>query len=95
MLTNDKYRGVRVSIGPGELKVSAHNPDQEEAEEEVEVDYDGQEMEIGFNVNYLLDALAAVENSEVEFGLSDPGSSCIVRAPGDKDSLYVVMPMRL
>jgi len=95
ILSNEKYRGVRLEFMPGKIKIQANNPDQEEAEEEVEVDYDGQEMEIGFNVNYLLDALAAVENSEVEFGLSDPGSSCIVRAPGDKDSLYVVMPMRL
>ena len=95
ILSNEKYRGVRLEFMAGKIKIQANNPDQEEAEEEVEVDYDGQTMEIGFNVNYLLDALGAVENSEVEFGLSDPGSSCIVRAPGDKDSLYVVMPMRL
>ncbi len=95
ILSNEKYRGVRLEFMPGRIKIQANNPDQEEAEEEVEVEYDGQEMEVGFNVNYLLDALAAVESSEVEFGLVDPGSSCVVRAPGDKDSLYVVMPMRL
>lgn len=95
ILSNEKYRGVRLEFSPGKIKIQANNPDQEEAEEEIEVDYDGTDMEIGFNVNYLLDALSAVENSEVEFGLVDPGSSCVVRAPGDKDSLYVVMPMRL
>ena len=95
ILSNEKYRGVRLEFMPGKIKIQANNPDQEEAEEEVEVEYDGQDMEIGFNVNYLLDALSAVENTEVEFGLVDPGSSCVVRAPGDKDSLYVVMPMRL
>ena len=95
ILSNEKYRGVRLEFMKGKIKIQANNPDQEEAEEEVEVDYSGQDMEIGFNVNYLLDALTAVENSQVEFGLVDPGSSCVVRAPGDKDSLYVVMPMRL
>jgi len=61
----------------------------------VEVNYTGDSMEIGFNVNYLLDALAAVENETVEVGLVDPNSSCVVRSPGDASSLYVVMPMRL
>jgi len=95
ILSNEKYRGVRLEFMPGKIRINANNPDQEEAEEEVEVEYSGPEMEIGFNVNYLLDALAAVENSQVELGLVDPGSSCVVRAPGDKNSLYVVMPMRL
>ena len=95
ILSNEKYRGVRLEFMSGKIKIQANNPDQEEAEEEVEVKYDGQTMEIGFNVNYLLDALAAVEAKEVEIALVDPGSSCIVRAPGDQNSLYVVMPMRL
>ena len=95
ILSNEKYRGVRLEFMKNKIKIQANNPDQEEAEEEVEVDYGGQTMEIGFNVNYLLDALAAVDSSEVEFGLVDPGSSCVVRAPGDEASLYVVMPMRL
>ena len=77
------------------LRIQANNPDQEEAEDEVEVDYSGEQMEIGFNVNYLLDALAAVNDENVEVGLVDPSSSCVVRAPGDEASLYVVMPMRL
>ncbi len=95
ILSNEKYRGVRLEFMTNKIKIQANNPDQEEAEEEVEVDYSGKDMEIGFNVNYLLDALAAVDNAEVEFGLVDPGSSCVLRAPGDEESLYVVMPMRL
>jgi DNA polymerase III subunit beta len=59
--------------------IQAHNPEQEEAEEEVEVTYDGEELEIGFNVNYLLDALAAVEGADVQVGLTDGNSSCLIR----------------
>jgi DNA polymerase-3 subunit beta len=95
ILSNEKYRGVRLQFSENRIGIQANNPDQEEAEDEVEVSYSGQEMEIGFNVNYLLEALAAVENDNVEIGLVDPSSSCIVRAPGDDKCLYVVMPMRL
>jgi DNA polymerase-3 subunit beta len=95
ILSNEKYRGVRLEFSDGNIKILANNPDQEEAEDEVEVDYSGEQMEIGFNVNYLLDALAAVDDDNVEVGLVDPSSSCVVRAPGDKNSLFVVMPMRL
>ena len=68
---------------------------QEEAEEEIEIGYSGQEIEIGFNVNYLMDALAAVQGEKVEISLSDPNSSCLVREPGGETCRYVVMPMRL
>jgi DNA polymerase-3 subunit beta len=95
ILSNEKYRGVRLEFKKNSIHILANNPDQEEAEEEVEVDYTGEQMEIGFNVNYLLDALAAVDDENVEVGLLDPSSSCVVRAPNDKRSLYVVMPMRL
>jgi DNA polymerase-3 subunit beta len=95
ILSNEKYRGVRLIFNNGNIRILANNPDQEEAEDEVEVNYDGDTMEIGFNVNYLLDALAAVDEEIVEVGLVDPNSSCVVRAPGDETSLYVVMPMRL
>ena len=77
------------------LLLTAHNPEQEEAEEEVEVSYAGEEFEVGFNVNYLLDALSAVGGVEVELGLTDANSSCLVRAPGNASGRYVVMPMRL
>jgi DNA polymerase-3 subunit beta len=95
ILSNEKYRGVRLEFSSNSIRIQANNPDQEEAEDEVEVTYAGDTMEIGFNVNYLLDALAAVEDDDVEIGLVDPNSSCIVRAPSDEDCLYVVMPMRL
>jgi len=70
-------------------------PEQEEAEEEVEVSYEGGELEIGFNVNYLMDALAAIDGPDVLIGLTDGNSSCLIRSAGDAGSKYVVMPMRL
>jgi DNA polymerase-3 subunit beta len=95
ILSNEKYRGIRLSLRENLLTIQAHNPEQEEAEEEVEVSYSGEEMEVGFNVNYLLDALGAVDTDEVEIGLTDANSSCLVRPPGTTGSKYVVMPMRL
>jgi DNA polymerase III sliding clamp (beta) subunit (PCNA family) len=95
ILSNEKYRGVRLSLSPGQLIVQAHNPEQEEAEDQIEVDYSGEALEIGFNVTYLLDALAAVETENVEIGLTDSNSSCLIRAPGATAVRYVVMPMRL
>jgi DNA polymerase-3 subunit beta len=95
ILSNEKYRGVRVSLATNSLKLQAHNPEQEEAQDEVEIDYQGEELEIGFNVTYLLDALTAVDTDTVEVGLTDANSSCLIRAPGTTASRYVVMPMRL
>ena len=65
ILSNEKYRGIRFGVKPNALVIQSHNPEQEEAEEELEVAYDGPELEIGFNVNYLLDALAAIEGPDV------------------------------
>lgn len=95
ILSNEKYRGVRVSMKPDLMMIQAHNPEQEEAEDEVEVNYKGDEVEIGFNVNYLLDALGAIDTDRVEIGLTDANSSCLIRAPGTTNTKYVVMPMRL
>jgi DNA polymerase-3 subunit beta len=95
ILSNEKYRGIRLALRQNLVILTAHNPEQEEAEEEVEVSYSGEEFEVGFNVNYLLDALAAVDGAEVEVGLTDANSSCLVRAPGGGPGRYVVMPMRL
>ena len=95
ILANEKYRGIRLALRQNMVLLTAHNPEQEEAEEEVEVSYQGEEFEVGFNVNYLLDALAAIDGAEVEVGLTDANSSCLVRAPGGGASRYVVMPMRL
>ncbi len=95
ILSNEKYRGVRLALEQNRVTMQANNPEQEEAEEELEVTYDGEEMEIGFNVNYLLDALGAVDADDVELGVSDPNSSCLIKAPGEQNSRFVVMPMRL
>jgi DNA polymerase-3 subunit beta len=95
ILSNEKYRGIRVTVKKNVVTVQAHNPEQEEAEEEIEVGYDGGDLEVGFNVNYLLDALAAIDGQEVELGLTDSNSSCLIRSPGNGSARYVVMPMRL
>jgi len=95
ILSNEKYRGIRFAVKPNTLTIQSHNPEQEEAEEEVEVGYDGPELEIGFNVNYLLDALAAIDGPEVQVGLTDGNSSCLIRSAADASARFVVMPMRL
>ena len=95
ILSNEKYRGIRLIIRDSGVVMQAHNPEQEEAEEELEVEYSGEDIEIGFNVNYLLDALAAVDGDEVTLSVLDGNSSCLIRQPGKDDSKFVVMPMRL
>jgi len=95
ILSNEKYRGIRFAVKPNALVIQSHNPEQEEAEEELEIAYDGPEVEIGFNVNYLLDALAAVDGPDVEVGLTDGNSSCLIRSSTDASARFVVMPMRL
>src|SRR5579871_4426683 len=95
ILSNEKYRGIRVTVKKDLITIQAHNPEQEEAEEEIEVAYDGVDLEVGFNVNYLLDALAAIDGQDVELGLTDSNSSCLIRSPGNGSARYVVMPMRL
>lgn len=95
ILSNEKYRGIRLSLKSGILTLQSHNPEQEEAEEELDVTYDGDEIEIGFNVNYLLDALAALDGTMVEIGLTDSNSSCLMTSASMPEAKYVVMPMRL
>jgi DNA polymerase III subunit beta len=95
ILSNEKFRGIRLALKPGALVLQAHNPEQEEAEEEIELSYADEELEIGFNVNYLMDALAAIDGQEVELGFTDSNSSCLLRNPTTQDTKYVVMPMRL
>ena len=95
ILSNEKYRGVRLQLSANRLKVMAHNPEQEEAEDEVEVQYKGGDLEIGFNVSYLMDALSALHASQVRITLTDPNSSCLIRHPDNDNCRYVVMPMRL
>ena len=79
----------------GLLKLIAHNPEQEEASDEMQVEYSGQEVEIGFNVSYLLDALRVLNSEVIELRLKDQNSSCTLNAPADKETRYLVMPMRI
>jgi DNA polymerase-3 subunit beta len=95
ILSNEKYRGIRLDVSKNNLKIQAHNPDQEEAVEELEVNYENDPLLIGFNVTYLLDVLAAITGDEVEIMLSDANSSALIYTPGATDCRYVVMPMRL
>ena len=96
ILSNEKYRTVRLSFSEGALHVAANNPDHEEAEDEVDIRYNGEAVEIGFNVGYLIDALGVLPTEDVSIHLSDPGSSCLLTPKDDDGScLYVVMPMRL
>jgi len=95
ILSNEKYRGIRLTLSSGNLSIQANNPDQEEAEEELQVDYDEAEMEIGFNVTYLIDVLNVLNSEKVQIKLKDSNSSAIMSDSKDSSSLYVVMPMRL
>lgn len=95
ILTNEKFRGVRINIKSDVMTVSANNPEQEEAIDEIPIEYQGEEVEIGFNVGYLIEALKALDNEEVDMGLEDPNSSCTLHIPGDISTLYLVMPMRI
>jgi DNA polymerase-3 subunit beta len=95
ILANEKYKGVRVELKPGSVTVQAHNPEQEEAEEEIEVQYDGPAMEIGFNVEYLIAALRALDAESARLEFRDSASSCLIQDPERRDCKYVVMPMRL
>jgi DNA polymerase III subunit beta len=95
ILSNEKYRGVRIEVSPGQLRISAHNPEQEEAQEEVEADTKVDGLAIGFNVNYLLEALTALRDEQVVLQLRDANSSALVRESGNERSRHVVMPLRL
>ncbi|MCC2616923.1 DNA polymerase III subunit beta [Aestuariibacter halophilus] len=95
ILSNEKFRGVRLNLSNGELKITANNPEQEEAEEIVDIDYQGGELEIGFNVAYLLDVFNALNSENVKVSLSDSNSSALIEDASDDSALYVIMPMRL
>lgn len=95
ILSNEKFKGVRLSLAPGQLRLQAQNPDHEEAEDEIEVEYQGAPVEIGFNVTYLMDALSAMQAEQFTLDLSGPDSSGLLREKGDASSRFVVMPMRL
>jgi len=94
-ISSEKSRSVKLRLQPGMLNLSASSIDASSAVEELEVEYDGPEMEIGFNARYLLDIAGQVNNEMVEFALADQGSPSLVRAPGDEATLFVLMPMRV
>ena len=95
ILSNEKFRGVRWVLTDGSLKIVSSNTEQEEAEEVIEVEYKGDALDIGFNVNYLLDVLNNVSGSEVECRFGDAASSALLSFPSEADFKYVVMPMRI
>lgn len=95
VLSNEKYRGVRIALQTGTLTISSNNPDQEEAIDELEVDYSGEPAEIGFNVTYLLDVLNSLTTENARILLKDGNSSALITPETTSDSKYVVMPMRL
>lgn len=95
ILSNEKFRGVRLNLDNAELKITANNPEQEEAEEIVDVEYEGDTLEIGFNVAYLIDVLNGIGSNNVKINLSDANSSALIEDADDDAALYVIMPMRL
>lgn len=95
ILSNEKYRGVRLILGNKTLRISAHNPEQEEAQEEITADYSGEVLEIGFNVGYMIEAISALEGEQIAIGMTDANNSCTIGSPSSKSPLYVIMPMRL
>ena len=95
ILTNEKFKGVRCIIGEGSLKISCTNTDQEEAQEEVEIDYHGEVIDIGFNVTYLLDVLTHIKSETLVMSLGDANSSALFTTADNSEFKYVVMPMRI
>ncbi len=95
ILSNEKFKGVRLNFSANDLKITANNPEQEQAEEVIEVNFPYEELEIGFNVSYVLDVLNAIKDERVKFTLADANSSVVIEGCETGEALYVVMPMRL
>jgi DNA polymerase-3 subunit beta len=95
ILSNEKYKGIRLILDNNVMVIQAHNPEHEEAEDEIEIEYTGERLEVGFNVVYLLDVLNALESDKVEVIIQDANSSALIVSPESQASRYVVMPMRL
>ncbi len=95
VLTSEKFKGVRVNIEPGTLRIASSNAEQEEAKEEIEIDYGGDSIEVGFNVTYLMDALSNIPHDMVKIELQDGNASALITVPEQTGFKYVVMPMRI
>ena len=95
ILTSEKFKGVRLNLEPGLLRVASNNAEQEEAVDELEIDYSGDAIEIGFNVTYLIDVLTNMDQDMVRLDLADSNSSVLITIPEQTTFKYVVMPMRI
>jgi DNA polymerase III subunit beta len=95
ILSNEKYRGIRLVLSHNQLQLISTNSDQEEAEEELEIEYAGDALDIGFNVTYLIDVLNNAADENIIFSFADANSSCLITLPNQPDYKYVVMPMRI
>ena len=95
ILSNDKYRGIRMVIEANNLKLVSNNSEHEQAEEELEIDYKGDKIDIGFNVTYLIDVLTNIQSDQLTIAFNDSSSSCLVTIPNNEKYKYVVMPMRI
>lgn len=95
ILSNEKYRGIRMVLSNNNLKLISTNTEQEEAEEELEIEYNQDSLDIGFNVTYLIDVLNNVADENIQFSFADANSSCLITVPNDQNYKYVVMPMRI
>ena len=95
ILTSDKFKGVRLNLEPGTLRVASTNAEQEEAVDELDIDYGGDAIEIGFNVTYIIDVLGNMSQDMVRIDLADGNSSALITIPDNEDFKYVVMPMRI
>jgi DNA polymerase-3 subunit beta len=95
ILSNEKFRGVRFVLTEKNLSIISSNSEQEEAQEEIETDYHGEALDIGFNVNYLMDGLNNISSSTATFSFGDPNSSILMTTPENQEFRYVVMPMRI
>jgi DNA polymerase-3 subunit beta len=95
ILTNEKFKGVRLTLEPSLLKIQSSNAEQEEATEELDIDYNDASLDIGFNVSYLLDVLANLKVDVVKVEFGDSNSSALISLPGDETFKYVIMPMRI
>ncbi len=95
ILTSEKFKGVRINLEPGLLRIASSNAEQEEAKEELEVDYNGDAIDIGFNVTYLIDVLANMSQEMVKLELQDSSASVLISVPDQTGFKYVVMPMRI
>ena len=95
ILSNEKYRGIRMVLSNNNLKLISTNSDQEEAEEEMEINYSGDALDIGFNVTYLIDVLNNTNSDQANFSFADANSSCLITIPNNPNYKYVVMPMRI